>query len=93
MINTHNLTIKGLKKASGETKGLAPYSPEYVEIFYDRATGEVWTKYQFSLGQNAWTRYDDKNVIKICNASSHLTMQKLADMIAERVMEAKAYDD
>ena len=84
-INTHSLKIKGLRKASGSTEDYGFYSGRYNEVFFNRLTGEVWTVFQFSLGQNSWTEYDDPNVIRICNATRHLTMQELADMIAERL--------
>lgn len=52
-INTYDLTITGLKEASGMTKGLnGYYNPAYVELFYDRSTGEAWGKWQYSLGQS-----------------------------------------
>lgn len=92
-INTHDLKINGLKKASGETKNYGYYSGKYVEIFYDKGTGEVLTKFQYSLGQNTWTEYHDSNIIKVCNASMHMTMQEIADKIAERIDEVKAYED
>lgn len=79
-INTHGLTIKGLRKASGETQRYNDAS-SYDEIFYDRSTGEVWTRYQYSLGQNSWTEYHDADVIKVCNAVRHMTMQEIADAI------------
>ena len=72
-VNTHGLKIKGLKKASGSTEDYGYYSGHYNEIFYDRSTGEVWTVYQYNLGQNSWTVYNDANVIKVCNSSSHMT--------------------
>lgn len=84
-LNTHGLKMKGIRAASGDTQDYGYYSPSYIEIFYDRSTGEIWTKYQHSLGHNWWTQYDDPDVIKICNASEHLTMQQIADLIAERV--------
>lgn len=84
-IDTHGLKMTGLKKASGETRNYGFYSPEYNEIFYDRATGEVWTVYQHSLGHNSWTEYHDPNVIKICNTSQHLTMQEIADGISNKL--------
>lgn len=80
-INTHGLKIIGLRKASGNTEDYGYYSGQYNEVFYDRATGEVWTKYQYSLGQNSWTVYDNPDVVKICNTSRHMTMQELADAI------------
>lgn len=81
-INKHGLKMIGLKAVSGATSNYDHYSGQYDEIFYDRATGKIWTVYQYSLGQNSWTRYDDTNVIKICNASAHMTMQEIADAIA-----------
>lgn len=87
--NTHGIKMTGLKKASGDTKTLRGYnSGEYVELFFDRATGEVWTKYQYSLGQNTWTVYDDDNVVKIGNFSAPATMQEIADAIACCLAEA-----
>ena len=76
-INTYGLTIKGLKKASGETvnwtRGCC------TEIFYDRDTGEVWTVDQVS--ENSWTEYRNPSIIKICTTSRHMTMQEIADAI------------
>ena len=86
-INTHGLKILGLKKASGDTCDYGAYSASYNEIFYDRDTGEVWVKYQYSLGQNSWTEYRDASIIKIGNTQQHCTMQQLADMIADAVAE------
>lgn len=85
-INTHGLKMGGLKAAAGDTKNLGVYySSEYVELFYGRSNGEVWTRYQCSLGQNTWTQYHDKDVVKICNLSSKTTMQEIADKIAEKL--------
>lgn len=89
-VNTHGLKIKGLKAASGETGGWAPRSGGYTEVFYDRSTGEVWTVNQISLGHNSWTRYHDPDIIKVCETERHLTMQDLADRIAEAVEERGA---
>ncbi len=87
--NTHGIKMTGLKAASGDTKNLRGYySGEYVELFFDRQTGEVWTKYQYSLGQNSWTVYHDDNVVKIANFSAPATMQEIADAIASRLAEA-----
>lgn len=86
-IDTHGLTIKGLRKASGETSDYGAYSAMYSEIFYDRATGEVWTVLQCNLGQNSWTEYHAQNVIKVGNTQHHMTMQALADAICEAVNE------
>ena len=78
---------KGLKEASEKTQDYAFNSCMYNEIFYDRATGEVWTVFQCSLGHNTWTKYHDENIIKVCNATEKMSMQYLADLIAEAVAE------
>ena len=90
-VNTYGLTIKGLKKASGYTEDYGYYSGRYVEIFYDRSTGEVWGNFQISLGQNSWTEYHDPAVVKICNTSRHMTMQEIADEIQRVLQEEKSY--
>ena len=92
MINKHGLKISGLKAASGMTKNYGYYSGSYIEIFYDTETGEVWGKYQYSIGQNNWTQYDDPAVIKIGNVSTHMTMQEIADAIRDAV-ENRAIQD
>lgn len=84
-INTHGLKMKGIKAAVGEIPTGGYYSGEYAEVFYDKASGEVWANYQCSLGQNTWTVYDDRDVIKIGNYSKKTTMQQLADDIYETV--------
>lgn len=90
-VNTYGLTIKGLKKTSGYTEDYGYYSGRYVEIFYDRSTGEVWGNFQYSLGQNSWTEYHDPDVVKICNTSRHMTMQEIADEINRVLQEEKSY--
>ena len=90
-VNTHGLKIVGLRKASGNTENYGYYSGLYQEIFYDKATGEVWTIMQISLGQNSWTVYHDPEVVKICNASNHMTMQEIADAIYNAVNNVNAY--
>ena len=85
-IDTHGMKMRGLKAAAGPTKDLTGYySGLYDELFYDRATGEMWTIRQTSLGQKTWTEYHDGNVIKIGNLDKRMSMQEIADMIAERV--------
>lgn len=83
-VNTYGLLMKGLKKASGETKDWGYYSPHYSEIFYDMETGEVWTVEQYDLGHNSLSVYSSPDIIKIGNASHHWTMQTIADAIAEK---------
>lgn len=94
--NKHGLTIKGLRKASGNTVNWTARSGGYTEVFYDKSSGEVWTVDQVSLGQNSWTEYHDPSVVKVCNTSRHMTMQQIADAISRKLscideMEALAW--
>lgn len=84
-VNTYGMKMVGLKKASGSTQNYGWNSGLYDEVFYDKATGEIWTVTQVSLGHNSWTEYHDPNVIKICNTESHMTMQEMADAICKAV--------
>lgn len=87
-INTYGIKMKGLKKASGCTENYGPYSGSYVELFYNKNSGDIWGTFQHSLGQNSWTVYHDPDIIKICNTSSHMTMQQIADRIRDRLQDA-----
>lgn len=87
-LNTHGLKMTGIKAASGETRNYGSYSARYVEIFYNRSTGEIWTVFQCSLGHNSWTVYHDQDIIKICETSSHMTMQEIADAVYDAVRQA-----
>ena len=48
-INTHGrkINLETLTNASDSTKGLGTRTGEYVEIFYDKSTGDVWCKYHW----------------------------------------------
>lgn len=86
MINKHGLKMNGLKKASSETKNLnGYYSGRYIQISYDKSTGEVLTDFHCSIGQNSWTEYHDPNIVRICNASDPMTMQQIADLVANTI--------
>lgn len=85
-INTHNLTMTGLRKAASDTKGLTgPYNSDYIQISYDTNGGTVLTNYHCSLGHNSWTQYHDRDIIAVCDANGPMTMQQIADAIADAV--------
>ena len=87
-INKHGHKMVGLKTVSGETKWLGGYySGEYLELFYALSTGRAWTKYQYSLGQNSWTEYNDSSIVRIGNISEPATMQEIADIINMRLAD------
>ena len=81
-INTHgrNINMADLAKASEYTKGLGSRTGEYEEIFYDKATGEVWGAYHWD--REEWTVYHDADVIKVGITTRCKTQQQIADMIA-----------
>ena len=81
-VNTHGLNMRGLRQACSKTENY-PTNGLYNEIFYNIATGSVWTVLQYSLGRNSWTKYDDPDVIWVCDTSHHMTMQQIADAINE----------
>ncbi|MCD7996424.1 MAG: hypothetical protein LUH21_04235 [Clostridiales bacterium] len=78
--------IKGLKKIVSETKALRGYySGLYIQLNYNLETGEAWTDYHCSFGQNSWSQYHDSNIITICNISSPMTMKEIRQRIEEKV--------
>ena len=82
MINTHGRKMTGLRKAAGESKGLRGYyNAAYLQINYDKSTGEVWTNYHYDLGHSWQTYYNDDDIISFNIHEPH-TMQQLADCIA-----------
>lgn len=85
-INTHGrkVNMEDLAKASEYTRGLG-YHGEHVEIFYDKATGEVWDVYH--PNQNEWEVYHDPDVIKVGAVGRYKSQQQLADMIADAMAD------
>ena len=78
-VNTHGFKMIGLKKASGMTTSWSGYT----QISYNRETGEIYCNDHDSL--NSWSEYHDHNIFTVAKASSHMTMQEIADAIAEAV--------
>lgn len=90
MLNTYGLRMSGLRTVAGETKSLSgPYSPEYLQLNYDRSTGEVWTDFFFSVGHNDWAVYHDKNILNCGNLCSPHTMQEIADAIHAAIQQTE----
>ena len=85
-MNTHGLKMVGLEKAAQETMSYTNMGWRN-EIFYDMATGEVWTKFQSN--ENNWTVYRDKNVICVGGTARHMSAQAIADMIYADVCNRK----
>lgn len=88
-INTHgrNINKETLANASNSTKGLGSRTGEYVEIFYDKSTGDVWCKYHWA--REEWTVYHDADVTKVGIAVRYKTQQQIADMIADAMADCE----
>lgn len=86
-INTHGrkINLETLANASGSTKGLGSRTGEYMEIFYDKSTGDVWGKYHWD--REEWTVYHDEDVTKVGIATRYKTQQQIADMIDNTLTE------
>lgn len=75
------MKIKGLKKIAGESKHIGKYDPEYLQLNYDKTTGEAWTDYHYSIGCNSWCEYHDKNIVNCGYITEQKTMIEIAEMI------------
>jgi hypothetical protein len=85
-VNTHGLKMIGLRKVAGESKSTKGYyDGYYIQLNYNISTGELLTSEHWSLGQNSWSKYNDRDIIFICNISNPMTMQEIADTIARVV--------
>lgn len=86
-INTHGrkINLETLANASDATKGLGSRTGEYVEIFYDKSTGDTWCKYHWD--REEWTVYHDEDVTKVGLAIRFKTPQQIADMIDNTLTE------
>ena len=86
-INTHGrkINMEDLAEASDYTRGLGSRTGEYMEIFYDKSTGEVWGKYHWD--REEWTVYHDEDVVKVGGVNRFKSRQQIADMIAETLAE------
>lgn len=91
-IDTHerNINQETLANASNFTKGLGSRTGEYVEIFYDKSTGDVWCKYQWD--REEWTVYHDDDVTKVGIAVRYKTQQQIADMIASTLTQEERWE-
>lgn len=86
-IDTHGrkINLETLANASDSTKGLGSRTGEYMEIFYDKSTGDAWCKYHWD--REEWTVYHDDDVIKVGLANRFKTPQQIADMIDKTLTE------
>lgn len=81
MLNTHGLKMVGLKKVAGE---MVEWDDRRVEnvIYYDRNTGDIMCR---THTQNSWEEWHDPAIICVIRTPYRMTMQQIADAIAQRV--------
>lgn len=83
------MKIKGLKKIAGESKNLTGYySPDYLQINFDRKTGEAWSDYFYCIGHNSRKYYHDENILFCGIISRPATMQQIREIIENSVIYA-----
>ena len=71
--------IKGIKKLCTETRYLHKGENDYVEIFVDDNTAEVWGVWHDNT--NEWTEYNDTAARKLANVHEPKTMKELQEII------------
>lgn len=81
MLDKHGLPMTGIKEAARETHytdcGL------YTGIYYHTQSGRIYADTQ--AGCNTWLVWQDDAIIPICRVNYRMTMQQIADRIAEVV--------
>lgn len=82
-VNKHNLKMNNLKAVCSETKSLMPWGKYYLQVNWDRNTGDIWTN---TLVGNSWVEYHDDNIISF-NVSTPKTMQDIADLIERKFID------
>ena len=80
-VNTYGLTMRGLKKAAGET--IRYTDRGHVQISYDTETGDVLTDWHSDA--NSWSSYHKTSIIGVVNAYDPMTMQAIADAVRDAV--------
>ena len=83
MVDRHGLKMVGLRKIAVDSKRLE-WSGNSFQIVYDIETGECW--YKEHVG-NSYTVYDDDDIITAGYIRYPVTMQYVADMIADAIIK------
>jgi len=75
----------GIKNAVSEIKDCRQNCGMYYEVFYDTKEDEVFTKVQVDFGHTWNTVYEDKNIVKIGNFDSYVSMAELKSLIEKNI--------
>lgn len=85
-VNTHGLTIKGLKETSGATCKCVGDS--YFQIVYDMDSKLVFQCYNWT--RNEWQEFKS-NILVACSTTEHMTMQEIADRVKSALDDYETY--
>lgn len=77
--------FKGIKNAVSEIKYCRSSVGMYYEVFYDMKEDEVFTKVQVDFGHTWNTVYKNKDIIKIGNFDSYVSIAELKSLIEENI--------
>lgn len=80
-VNTHGLTIKGLKETSGATCKCVGNS--YFQIVYDIDSKLVFQCYNWT--RDEWQEFKSSTMLVVGTTTGHLTMQEIADMVKQSI--------
>lgn len=86
-VNNHGYKMAGLRAAASETKSVNPRMGGFVQIGYNKSTGEIVANYVVS---GSYVKYEDVDVLTVCNATAPMTMQAIADAIRDAVAHDEA---
>jgi hypothetical protein len=75
----------GIKNTVCEIKDCRQNCGMYYEVFYDMKEDEVFTKVQVDFGHTWNTVYEDKNIVKIGNFDSYVSMAELKSLIEKSI--------
>ena len=85
--NTHGLKMTGLKKVASESKNEGFFSRGgKLQLNYNIKTGKLWTD---DLVGDSWVEYNDDDVVVITSIRNACTMQEIADIVFEKVMQKR----
>lgn len=86
--------MKGIKRVCSDTKTLRGfYSPEYLQLFYDAKTDELFTEFLFSIGHNSFIQSDDPEIINLGFLYEPMTMQEVKEYVDREMMRIKLFRD
>lgn len=85
-VNTHGLTIKGLKETSGATCKCVGDS--YFQIVYNLTEKRVSACYNWT--SNEWQEFKS-DILVVCSTTEHMTMQEIADRVKSALDDYETY--